>query len=361
MDEGHDLEDFAFLNTLTPLSETHELNHNDRPSFWSPVPNYDDENPFRKLGDASDPVMEYQDLNSRVNQLARPSFPDRSTPSYHSTEHRNVAESDLSAPLVPYTGNRSLGSSYQTYNVIPRRYTEQSKRTLACPIHQGDSMLGREHTCTGLAARNMSEVYKHLTQVQKPHVPFARPCPTCKEPILDQQTFIERHGEKGEHCTNPPIKRRGPSSVERQWEALFVKLNPLAAHIPSAFNEFAYGLSDSIFTQRPLRPLMVQEPQPLPSVSLSVSRSSSPAMISSGTIVSSVPTDLSKPDDLNGRNRILMNMLLAEKMRIEPGTDQSNLWTAVEAEVDRQMQVPEPVAGSETDTTTVRPLFPDFG
>jgi hypothetical protein len=122
---------------------------------------------------------------------------------------------------------------------------KNKKSLLKCPVFEADKVLGRPHTCSGVVAENMSELRRHLTRGNRPHVPFLKLCPTCNEDILDRDEFEHAHGSHGELCNNPQRQRRG-TSADVQWKILYGKLYPKGNLRLMGDRKYPYLISDKL-------------------------------------------------------------------------------------------------------------------
>jgi len=77
--------------------------------------------------------------------------------------------------------------------------------------------MGRDRSCNGLDAKNMSDVRRHLSRY---HVEFLELCKICNVHVLDQTEFATSHGVR---CANPQKQHRG-KAAEGQWMSLAKQL-----------------------------------------------------------------------------------------------------------------------------------------
>ncbi|KAF2185551.1 hypothetical protein K469DRAFT_687879 [Zopfia rhizophila CBS 207.26] len=148
----------------------------------------------------------------------------RIQPISSTSSHHSAAESG-----GPWISRKSFRDDVAE-NLNPR-----SARTLACTFHKNETVSGRERSCRGINAANMSDITRHITQVHKKQVAFLKLCRTCQGYFIDQQEFEEFHGNEGRHCDNPRPNPRG-KAVPAQWKALYNLLHPDADWVPSPYN-----------------------------------------------------------------------------------------------------------------------------
>ncbi|KAF2119484.1 hypothetical protein BDV96DRAFT_642505 [Lophiotrema nucula] len=101
--------------------------------------------------------------------------------------------------------------------------------TFACPERQAG-----DRSCHGVAAKNMSDVRRHLGRSHKRYVKL---CRICNGHIVDEETFNNQHGKH--YCNNvqPQRRRQTQENTEAQWLDLYRKLFPDAEPRPNPYNE----------------------------------------------------------------------------------------------------------------------------
>ncbi|KNG51002.1 hypothetical protein TW65_71831 [Stemphylium lycopersici] len=101
---------------------------------------------------------------------------------------------------------------------------QEEKRKFQCPQRVAELAMGRNvHACTGVEARSMAKVRRHMVRGSRgrpPHLQFLKLCPTCNEDITDQDAFENEHGAHGELCQSPRKQHKGPAAQQEQWDGL---------------------------------------------------------------------------------------------------------------------------------------------
>ena len=133
-----------------------------------------------------------------------------------------------------------------------RRVSPAPRRVFSCPIRETETSKRAEndiapnYSCTGMAARSMAEVRRHILRAHR--VKFLRLCPTCNEHFIDEDEFNTKHGHKGQRCGTVKGQARG-IPLAKQWEKV-KDLVPLMQFSKSRVLE-VYFRSELIVTESP--------------------------------------------------------------------------------------------------------------